>query len=215
MKRIVVYLFVVGVVGAGVAFWLLRDQSASTVAPPLDEIDAITDADSAKGKFEGELGDFLVLDSIGPRKDEAFIFGCEGDEPYTFVSDQVALQQHELWSAGFGPFGVGVGCPGEGLRFVNNSGRDEGGDRVATSRAYINALPFPVLSDAPRDRLELIEVEGHPAIIELPLEGFPFAYANLTVLERYPDGDVPGIVVRVETAPSSEEAIALAEKLMP
>lgn len=213
--RAVLYLIVAGVLGGGLAFWLLRDESAKTVLPPLDEIDATAEADAAKGIFEGELGDFLVLDSTGPRADEAFIYECQGGEPYTFETDQAVLQQHELWSPGFGSHGLGVGCEGEGLRFVNNSGQDEGGDRVPTSRAYFSTVPVPVLSEAPRDRLELIEVEGHPALIERSLDALPYPYANLTVIERYPDGDVPGILVRIETAPSSKEAIALAEDLIP
>ena len=74
---------------------------------------------------------------------------------------------------------------------------------------------MPILRDAPRDRLELIEVEGHPALMEYPLEGIPFAFANLTVIERLPVGDAPGVAVNILFAPSAEEAIELAEALMP
>jgi len=216
MTRIIVYLLVAGAVGAGVAFWYFRDQSSSTVPPTLQELEATTEADAAKGRFEGVLGDFLVLDPSGPRTEEAAVFRCPDGAKYTYETDQAVLRQHELWSPAFGPHGLGFGCPGEGLRFINNAGRDEGGGRVQLLRVYVKTLPFPIvsMSDAPRDRLELIEVEGHPALIERPLAAVaPFTY--LTVIERGPEGGAQGIVVRVGLAPSSEEAIALAEALMP
>ncbi len=214
MKRIVMYLLVASVLGAGGGLWLYRNQSAESVLPPLAEIDAIGAADLAKGRFEGEMGDFLVLNSIGDRAKEAFVFGC-GDEAYTFERNMDILRRHELWAAGFGADGNGVGCEGSGIHIVNNDGDDGRRGATGLARFYLDGLPMPVLAEAPSDRLELIEVEGHPAVIEHPVEGFPFAYANLTVIERYPVGDVPGIVVRVTLAPSSEKAIALAEELMP
>ncbi len=219
IMRIVLYLLVASVLGAGGGLWLYRNQSAESVLPPLDEIQAVLDADAAKGEYEGELGDFVVRNSGGERAKEAFIFGCgpNRDEGTAPVTDPAVLYNHELWSDAFGADGIGWGCGGDQIQIVNNAGPDGhgGSSPVTMIRAYIHALPMPILRDAPLDRQELIEVEGHPALIEHPLEGWPYPSANLTVIERFPDGDTPGIAVTIHFAPSSEKAIALAEELMP
>ena len=226
---------VTGVAGIGVIAYLLvqgggvdglsapsavvqeRPTATATPSPSLDEVQAVLDEDAAKGTFEGELGEFLVLDRLGERTEEAAIYDCPSSSPSFTVTDPVLLNGHELWSDAFGADGAGWACEGEEIQLVNNQGSaGEGGSSAVTMiRAYISALPMPILRDAPSDRLELIEVEGHVALIEHPLEGYPFAYANLTVIERLPVGDAPGIAVTILFAPSSEEAIALAEALMP
>lgn len=217
MKRIVLYLLVASVLGAGGGLWLYRNQSAESVLPPLDEIQAVLDADAAKGTFEGDLADFLILDQMGERTEEAAIYDCTGDKQSLPVTDAAVLKNHELWSNAFGAEGVGWSCGSDAIRLVNNAGREGhgGSSTVQMIRAYIHDLPMAILRDAPRDRLELIEVEGHPALIEHPLEGWPYPSANLTVIERLPIGDTPGIAVNIHFATSSEEAIALAEELMP
>ena len=217
MKRIVLYLLVASVLGAGGGLWLYRNQSAESVLPPLDEIQALLDADAAKGEYQGDLGDFLVLPRQDSRSKEAAIYDCTGDKRSSPVTDGAVLRNHELWSDAFGADGVGWSCGGDEIHLVNNMGADGlgGSSTVTIIRAYIHDLPMPILRDAPRDRLKLIEVEGHPALIEHPLDGVPYPSANLTVIERLPDGDTPGIAVNVLFAPSSEKAIALAEELMP
>jgi hypothetical protein len=90
-----------------------------------------------------------------------------------------------------------------------------GGDGSAQARGYIRSVPLQLLWDAPRDRLELVTVEGHPALLERPIPQYPYGQANLAVIERYPDGDRPGIAVFVEMAPSAEAAIKDAEEIMP
>jgi hypothetical protein len=101
---------------------------------------------------------------------------------------------------------------------VNNEGggrQSASADGSGQARGYIWSVPVPVARDAPRDRLELVTVEGHPGLLEHPIEGYPYGKANLVVIERYPEGGKPGIVVFVELAPSAESAIRDAEQIMP
>ena len=217
MKRLVMYLLVASVLGAGGGLWLYRNQSVESVLPPLDQIQAVLDADAAKGEYEGDMGNFLVLPRQSSRSKEAAIYDCTGGSGSSPVRDAPVLKNHELWSEAFGAAGVGWSCGGADIHLVNNMGVDGhgGSSTVTIIRAYIYELPMPILRDAPVDRLELIEVEGHPALIEHPLDGWPYPSANLTVIERLPVGDKPGIAVNILFAPSSAKAIALAEELMP
>lgn len=96
--------------------------------------------------------------------------------------------------------------------YQENEPRD---DRSKLARGYFRALPLPVVRDAPQDRLELITVEGRPGLLERPIEGFPYGTASLVVIERYPGGSKPGILVAVQFAPSAEAAIKHAEEIMP
>lgn len=106
--------------------------------------------------------------------------------------------------------------PAQGVVLVNNEGGSrEAGDGSGLARGYIRAVPVPVVRDAPRDRLELVTVEGKPGLLEYPVEGYPYGKANLIVIERYPEGDKPGIIVSVTLAPSAEAAIKHAEEIMP
>lgn len=129
------------------------------------------------------------------------------------------LRAEELWSPEFDVTeGVGWACAGQGVVLVNNQGlhgQTSGGDVIAKIRGYIDSVPVHLLRDAPSERLELIKVEGHPALIEHPIKDYPYGQANLAVIERYPDGDVPGILVLVERARTSEEAIKIAEEIIP
>jgi len=176
-----------------------------------DKVETAMAEERSKTPFTGELGDFLVVADAN----EAKIFQCAS----TPVALSDALKREELWSDAFGDVGMGWACPGQGVTLVNNMGPtgegSGGGDGSIQIRAYIRSVPLPLLWDAPRDRLELVTVEGHPGLLERPIPGYPYGEANLAVIERYPDGDTPGIAVFVEMAPSAEAAIKHAEEIMP
>ena len=188
-------------------------QQGESEQPLLDinEIQETMDEDAAKGRFTGELGDFVVYETVQP--DVEFVT-CPASIP---VTDRTVLEDHELWSDALGPTGIGWACPGGEIVGVNNEGLEHRPTFMSLRKFYFNSLPVPLIRDAPRDRLELIEVEGHPAILRHPLDvaPLPHATASLAVIERFPEGDVPGIVVFVDYAPSVDEAIALAEQLIP
>jgi hypothetical protein len=176
-----------------------------------DKVETAMAEERSKPRFTGELGDFLIVTDAS----EANIFQCAS----TPVPLSDALKSEELWSDAFGDTGFGWACPGQGVTAVNNMGPggegSDGGDGSVQIRAYIRSVPLPLLWDAPRDRLELVTVEGHPGLLERPIPEYPYRQANLAVIERYPDGDTPGIAVFVEMAPSAEAAIKHAEEIMP
>lgn len=206
-----VTLLVVAMLVAGsAAAWLVaRDRDDGRQAPTAESIQTAMAEEAAKPRFTGRLGDFLVTDSAA----EADIFCATTPVP---LSD--ALRGEELWSDAFGEHGIGWACPGEGVSMINNEGPTGEGSEGQTyhaARGYFRLIPLPILTDAPRDRYELITVEGHPALLERPVPGYPYGQANLVVIERYPDGDGPGIVVWIRLAPSAEDAIARAEEIIP
>lgn len=179
-----------------------------------DKVLRAWEEDANEERFSGRLGDFLVLTPVaGEAPPEARIYECA----QTPVPLTESLRNHELWSDAFGDAGIGWSCPGRGVVLVNNSTAAglKSGDGSAVARGYFWAIPVPVLHDAPRGRLELIEVEGHPGLLERPVEGYPYGRATLTVIERYPERGKPGIIVSIFLAPSADAAIERAEKLMP
>ncbi|HXF50642.1 MAG TPA: hypothetical protein VNM43_03045 [Dehalococcoidia bacterium] len=188
---------------------------------PLAKYERIAEEDAARPRFTGQIGDFLVLPlTNGELPKEARILSC-GDMGSTPVPADANLRNHELWSPAFEGIGIGWSCPGQGVVAVNNETEEAykeqevTGDGSQLIRGYIRAVPVLVARDAPRDRLELVTVEGHPGLLEHPVPDLPFGLASLVVIERYPEGDRPGILVAVYSAPSAEAAIEHAEEIMP
>ena len=207
-------LVVVSAAALSASGWLIAQRMSEGGEPPADKIQRAMDEEASKPRFTGRLGDFLVVPQNGELPAEAKAFSCAS----TPVPVNDALKREELWSDAFANGGMGWSCPGKGVIAVNNEGggrQAPGADGSAQIRSYFASLPLAVRRDAPRDRLELITVEGHPALLERPIPGYPYGKANLAVLERYPDGDRPGIAVFVEMAPSAEAAIKDAEEIMP
>ena len=237
MRQILFFAVVLALVaGAGVWFALDRnaapepprtissqptatpEQATATPSPErisIEDIQRAFDRDVALGRFAGRLGDFQVYTKFRDVPDEAQILYCSDGGPRSAVTDAGVLKRHELWSDLFGSIGIGWECD-DGEIVLLNTGKEslpemEGG---GFSKMYFWQLPVPVVMEAPLDRIELIEIDGHVAIIEHPMEVYPYAQANLVVIERYPTGDLPGIVAFVHFAPSSEVAIAIAQALV-
>ena len=204
---------------AAVALVLVLNRPAETKRPPLDVIQEALDQDAAKGRFTGRLGDFFVYGLVnGASPREAENVQCLNET--IVVTDQAATRAHELSSDVFGPQGgTGWSCGGGGDIVVVNSGGGDGHevrpDGADLGRYYFRTPFLKVVRDAPLDRLEVIQVEGHPALVQHPVKGYPYPVVSLAVIERFPDGDVPGIAVSVGGDLSLEQAIELAEKLMP
>lgn len=219
MKNVVLLGIIVSALTAAglvlaTAEWAAGDESvASKVENSMAE-------EAAKPRFNGTMGDFEVL----PRTEDALaksgLFSCKSGAATVPVSRVDAMAAAgELWSDAFATEeGAAWGCQGEGILLVNNqgmSGETTTGEDVLLIRGYFSDVPVPVLRDAPKDRLELTEVEGHPALLEHPIDGYPYGQANLVVIERFPTDGAPGIVVVVERAASAKRAIELAEELIP
>lgn len=213
-------LLFVSVTALSLAGWLLVGRHwAESTDSPVDRINKAMSDEGAKPRFTGELGDFVVYPQTSDVPDQARILRCAGEEGTTRVDPQgTTLRSEELWSKVFDTKeGAGWSCKGLGVILVNNQGMEgatTNGEQVAIIRGYIHSVPVPVLRDAPRDRLDLVTIQGHPGLIENPIDGYPYGLSNLAVIERFPDGDKPGIVVFVERASSAKRAIEIAEEVI-
>ena len=85
--------------------------------------------------------------------------------------------------------------------------------REVIGRGYFVGKPILPL-EAPLDRLKLLTVVGKPAIAEIPRPGF-VGTLRLAVIERFPVGNQPGILVTIDnTDKSMEAAMELAAQIM-
>lgn len=213
-------LIIVSIGALSLAVWMLvGSQRAASDESLASKVEKVMAGDAAKPRFTGRLGGFQVFAQSGEIPAEARLFACADGSVTTQVDrTQTALRSSELWSPAFDvEEGAGWSCPGSGIILVNNQGLEgdtSDGEGVAKIRGYFRTVPVPVFRDAPRDRLELVTVKGHPGLLEHPIDGYPYALASLVVIERYPKGENPGVVVFVERASSAKRAIEIAGEVM-
>jgi hypothetical protein len=206
--RVALAVCIVSAVVGGV--WFAISQADSTRSP-IDEVQNALEEDAAKGVFEGRIGDFAVYSRAGPERPETQLRCPEGAVAET-TTDQAQLKGHELWTDRLGEAVAGVSC-NEGIIAINSGvGPIDGAQSIV--KAYASELPVPVLFEAPRDRIEIIDVQGRQGIIEIPVEDYPYATSSLVVLERAPSDGRPGVVIYVNFADSEEQAIELAKAMM-
>jgi len=197
---------------------LVGSQRAASDETLASKVEKVMAEEAAKPRFSGQFGDFEVF-SGGELPEKARLFACADGAAMAQVDrNETTLRSSELWSAVFDvEEGAEWACPGAGVILVNNQGLEGetgDGEGAAKIRGYFTSLPVPVLRNAPRDRLELVQVNGHPGLLENPIDGYPYGLANLVVIERYPDGQKPGIVLFVERASSAKRATEIAEEIM-
>jgi hypothetical protein len=167
-----------------------------TPATPLREVHQATAADEAKGIFSGPIGEFLVT----PGEKAAYP-PCP--EPITRT---INYKTSELYSPIFGDPEV-YQCGNGKIVNIAIIGGPSMGRRYFVGPAK---LPF----EGPFDRLVLLTVGGHSAIAQLPHPAFPGSL-RLTVIERFPTSNDPGILVWLDDAGSSlEKAKVLAARIM-
>lgn len=177
----------------------LVTQTQGSEDPVKRAMDAF-ERDNAKPAFQGQLGDFFVVQE--PTTTER---PCPG--PYESVYDIDVIRESELYSEVFGQQPQMGVCPDGspvGIMFW--------GDDVI-SRSYFFGTPQYTLT-APRERLRLLTVAGRPALAEVPIANALVSSAQLIVIERYPDGDTPGIELGIVTVNDLDRAIALAEQIL-
>jgi hypothetical protein len=212
--KLAVPLLLVVFVSIGLV-WAFALRPTESARPPLDAIQDTLDQDFAKGRFAGRIGEFVVYSRMGEAP-EGLANRCLPPKTERVVIGAQELRGHELWADVFGEGAVGVYCDDQLV--IVNSGPDpvaELGGAESVVKMYFDALPAPVLLDAPPDRIELIQIDGYQAVIEHPVEGYPYATASLAVIERLPSLRDPGIIAFVNFASSSQVAIDLAKRLLP
>ncbi len=167
-------------------------------ATPLSAVDPATAADEAKGIYEGPFGEFLVT----PREGAATP-PCP--QPYKLETQN--FKTSELYSPVFGDHPEVYECADGKIISISVIGGP------AIGRRYFIG-PAKVPWEGPFDRLVLLTVGGYPAIAQLPHPAFPDSL-RLAVIERFPSGNEPGILVGIDNSGRSlKETAALAAQIM-
>ena len=158
----------------------------------------------AQANFRGELGDFEVVGSRGSDSN----FACaSGFKAWSGSEEQ--LRRSELYFSVPRAEMDAVGeCAGQIVSVRQSAGNATLG-RTAISRTDKVFVFF----DAPRDRLRLATVNGHPALVEEP-NSASGSYAQVIVLERRPDEQGLGIIAWAHLMGSGQQAIALVSQFV-
>jgi hypothetical protein len=200
MVRIVVATAAcLALLGIGLAAFFGVRALVSSEEDPVERAKEASEADKAKPRFRGELGDFVIVE---PNTWDDY--PCP--EPYQPATDP---ERSELYfSLPGGVLDMAGSCQGTVVSISMLV------DDAVVGRSYFLGPRFGVSRDAPRDRLKLITVGGKPALAELPIPGNFASTSQVVVIERFPSGEVPGIAVSARTINDLDRAIALVEQIM-
>jgi hypothetical protein len=117
------------------------------------------------------------------------------------------VKASELYSSVFGENVEAGACSDGRITSIVKYGE------VTVSRFYFLG-DLQVALDAPRDRIKLMTIAGKPAIAELPVSEGLVPTTEVVVIERPPQGRVPGIALGVETQDDLDKAIAVAKQVV-
>jgi hypothetical protein len=161
------------------------------------------EADMAKPRFRGELGDFVVVEpNTGAN------YPCP--EPYQPGTNP---EQSELYFTLPGAMIDMVGsCEGTVIGITALGGDDRSGTVVG--RGYFVGPKMRLSLDAPAERLKLITVAGKPALAMLAIPDCISCLTEVVVIERFPSETAPGITTWAHTYSGLDRAIALVEQIM-
>jgi len=162
-----------------------------------------TEADRAKPRFRGELGDFVIVEP-----NTATGYPCP--EPYQPGTNP---EQSELY---FSLPGAVIDMVGscQGTIIAITASVPDGVNAAMVGRGYFLGPKLEEPFDAPAERLKLITVGGMPALAELPVPHCMVCPSQVVVIERFPSEAGPGIAVSARTTNDLDRAIALAEQIM-
>lgn len=178
------------------------------IKPGPQPIDPALRADQAKPRFTGPLGDFV----ISPLEAANFPPCTKPLKAPTRNEIMTSELFTPLWGMtrvdyvpppNFQPdVDVLIACADGTLLFY--------GSEVVGKRYFVG--PAKLAWAAPLDRLVLMTVAGYPAIAQLPIPGW-VGDIELFVIQRFPSGDRPGILV-ADREPTLDEAVRIAEQLI-
>jgi hypothetical protein len=170
---------------------------------PVDRAKQATEADRAKPRFTGELGDFVIVE---PHTGTGY--PCpEPAQPGTNP------ERSELYFSLAGAVIEGVGSC-QGTIFSITASVPDGVNGAMVGRGYFPGPKLEEPFDAPAERLKLITVGGMPALAELPIPDCMVCPSQVVVIQRFPSEEAPGITVWALTTNDLDKAIALAEQIM-
>ncbi|MGD0205733.1 MAG: hypothetical protein ABSB57_04770 [Dehalococcoidia bacterium] len=184
-------------------------ESATAVLQPegdaVDRAKQATEADKAKPRFRGELGDFVIVEPNTTNH-----YPCP--EPAQFATN---LERSELY---FSLPGAVIDAEGaascQGTIFSITAFVPDASGEAMVGRGYFVAPRLELNADAPEERLKLITVGGKPALAELPIPDCMVCDSQVVVIERFPSEAAPGVFTWVRTINDLDKAIALAEQIM-
>jgi hypothetical protein len=181
---------------------------AAPTATPADldweKAERAMEADNAKPRFRGELGDFAVVE---PNTTP----GYPCPEPYgPLVNPEQSELYFELPGAVIDTATSGS-CQGTVISITAFVPDETSGTRVG--RGYFASLPLDLSFNAPADRLKLMTVAGKPALAMLPIPDCIACLSEVAVIERFPTEGAPGITTWAYTY-SLDHAVALVEQIM-
>lgn len=173
----------------------LVDELEALVCREYDELTLVGD------RYIGPLGDFLLNQgSVFDGKPCSLGYGHEGPFPFDY-------RESELWLDIFSPNAQPDFCADDDTL----SAIFEYPDTGIIKRGYFYQTPLAVNFNALREPPELLEIEGHPAI--LGRNPPPSEYAFLWAIERFPEDGTPGIYVFVVAL--TDLAPEIAKDLLP
>jgi len=185
---------------------LLPSPVSQEKGDALERAQQATEADSAKSRFRGELGDFVIVEP----NTTASRYPCP--DPAQFATN---LEQSELY---FSLPGAVIDAEGaascQGIVFTITAFVPDASDEAMVGRGYFLSPKLELSRDAPAERLKLITVGGKPALAEVPIPDCIVCPGQVAVIERFPSEAAPGIFTWVRTTNDLGKAIALAEQIM-
>jgi hypothetical protein len=128
--------------------------------------------------------------------------------PFRLAKDE-KIRTSELYSPVFGPNleGFVTECADGNIVVIVIYGRE------VIGRGYFVGRPILPLT-APLEGLKLLTVAEKPALAQLPMPGFSWTL-HLAVIERFPRGNQPGILVTIDnTERNLKAATELAAQIM-
>jgi len=185
--------------GIAVGAYFGTQALGSSEEDPVERAKQASEADKAKPRFMGELGDFVIVEP-------GTTGGYPCPEPYQPATD---LEGSELYfSLPGGVIDMAGSCQGTVISISMVV------DHAMVGRGYFPGPKLEEPFDAPADRLKLITVGGKPALAELPIPDDFASKSQVVVIERFPSEEAPGITVWARTTNDLDKAIALAEEIM-
>lgn len=144
-----------------------------------DPVDEAFQADQAKPRYKGPLGDFLVEPLRNAESPPC-------PQPMRPINRDRDLETSELWRPGLVPINLGYlgGPEGPALKCADGTILGLVLTEYTGRRYFVG--PAVVSYQAPRDRLVLMTIAGHPAIAELSIPGWPDSF-ELTVVPKVPE----------------------------
>jgi len=185
------------------------DQATATAAAGqgdfVERLEQALEADRAKPRFRGEMGDFVIVDAAAVTG-----YPCpDGAQPATNI------EQSEInFNLPGAVIDTATSASCQGI-FTNINAFVPGEPHEAmVGRGYFLAPRMELSVNAPAERLKLITVGGKPALAELPIPDCTLCDSQVMVIERFPSEAAPGIFTWARTINDLDRAIALVEQIM-